>query len=83
MDHVYLIDNDGHLSYFEPPNTIIHQISKNKSKNSCLQRINRIGTCDWCLWAINSDFEVCLYVFLRERPIIVTESAYEYQVNLI
>lgn len=77
MDRVLLIDNEGNLFKLEPPNenlTLIYD------KVSNTKRLNRVSNCEWCFWAIDSDFEVRLYVYQRKFPIQVLEQTHENQV---
>ena len=68
------VTNDGRLFYFEPPNESMVSI-----QNPSLKSVSRISVSDWCLWAVNCDFEVYLYVHARPQPIQVLESVFEDQ----
>ena len=78
MDRVMAVTNDGRLFYFEPPNESMVSI-ENRSLKSSSKPVSRISVSDWCLWAINYDSELYLYVHARRQPIQVLESVLEDQ----
>ena len=80
MDRVLFLDDDGKICYVEPPDVKIHQIF-DRALLDQYPSINRISCCEWCLWTINSDFQVCLYVYSRKSPIEAIEITYENQVR--
>lgn len=77
MDRVLLIDEEGNLFKLEPPNEYLVHIY---DKVNDTKRLNRISNCDWCFWAIDSDFEVKLFVYARKYPFEIQEQTYENQV---
>ena len=79
MDRVLLIDDEGRVYYVEPPDENVHELL---DKNATSKHVNRISGCEWCFWAINSDFQVCLFVYDKQSRFEVIEITYENQVRV-
>lgn len=78
MDRVTMVDQNGRIYFFEPPNTMVYELF-DRNINAPERTINRVSNSEWAFWAITADFEVCLYVYQRNFPIQAAVSAYENQ----
>ena len=74
MDAVLLLDQEGSLFRLEPPGELLTPVvetADSSQENSYSTRLNRIASSDWCFWAINSDFEIQLFVYERTLQVTV------------
>jgi hypothetical protein len=85
MDRIYLLSFDGRIFYAEP-NSVSFELlyvkeSSSTDANDIIVKVKKLSSCDYCLWAIDSTFNVNLFVFQSDVPIEHQEVTYENQVN--
>lgn len=78
MNRAYIVSNDGLIYYADADSDYLKLLECNQSNNEI--KIKKISSCPWGLWAVSSNLNLYLFVFILDAPFEHQEITYENQV---